>query len=363
LKDQYGNNLNGQKLTVTLAGPGLISVQQDQDGITGAMANRVYADGTANTGNTWQIGIAPDGTAGRLDVTISVGTSVIGVKSLTFYGSYSRLIATPVLIATANGATTQDAVVVCAVDANGTTVPSETIYASSGDTTVASVETSDTGVTGAVTEVLSVASATAIDPTTYVATKAIGCAGFNVIGASQTVKDSAVLTFRNAAAATDATVTTTATIKVGSVTASAVTVAFDKASYSAGSKATVTLTLKDATGRLIGAGPGTSTLAGVLTSSASLQGAALFAANNNLKLGVATADVYMPYANGTVTITGTTGTASTTLESVARGVSLAASATVTASADSTSAQLASLIKKINDLQKLIAKIQKRLGVK
>jgi hypothetical protein len=363
LKNSAGSALNGQKLMVTLDGPGLINVNQDQDGITGAMTNRIYADSTANAGNTWQIGVAPDGTAGKLNVTISVGTTVLGVKSLTFYGAAAKYTASSVLIATANGSATTDAVKVCAVDKNGTAVPGATIYASTGDSTVASVEASDTTAAAAVTEDVDTGSAgTALVPTAYQSAKAIGCAGFTVTGASQTIKDSVVLTFRDAALAADATASTTLTEKVGSATASAAVLAFDKASYSVGSKATVSLTFKDSVGRLVGAGAGTGTLAAALTSSAALQGATLFAADNNLYAGVVTADVYVPWIAGTVSVSGTTGQGAG-LASAGKGVALTASAAVTAGADSTSAQIASLISKINALSKLIAKIQKKLGVK
>jgi hypothetical protein len=63
-----------------------------------------------------------------------------------------------------------------------------------------------------------------------------------------------------------------------------------------------------------------------------------------------------------VTITGTTGQSSN-LDTPVKGLALTKSFKVTAAADSTSAQIASLISKINALSKLIAKIQKKLGVK
>ena len=368
LKDQNGANLNGQKITVTLDGPGLIQVEQNGDGVGAVAANRTYSDNTANTGNVWQIGIAADGTAGRLNVTISVGATVLAVKSVTFYGTAAKYTATAQLVAPTNGSSTNDAVVVCATDKNGNTVPSHTIYAFSGDTSVASVTPSaTTDTTSRVAALIdgTNAAGSGIDygQTTYKAAKGSGCIGFAVNAVNQTLKDSVTITFRDAIAAADATVSTTATVKVGALKALTATVAFDKASYAAGSKATVTLTFKDSVGRLVGAQTGTDFLTGALTSSAALQGAALFSATRpNIFNGAVTADVFMPYYAGTVTITGTTGQASN-LETAAKGVSLAASAAVTAPADSTSAQLASLIKKINDLQKLIAKIQKRLGVK
>jgi hypothetical protein len=67
-----------------------------------------------------------------------------------------------------------------------------------------------------------------------------------------------------------------------------------------------------------------------------------------------TATLFAPASTGDLTISGTAA------NSVAAGVPFAASVKIVSSID---AQIASLITKINALQKLIAKIQKRLGVK
>jgi hypothetical protein len=364
LNNDANTAFNGQKLTVTVEGPGQFGVDvASLDGVTAGRTNRIYADSSANAGNTWQIGIAADGTSGTSKFTIKVGDVVVATKSLVFFGSVSAYTATPVLIATADGVTTTDAVVVCAVDANKNAVPGATIYASSASTTVAAVAATGTTGAAAVLEDLDTGAGSALNPASYQAAKAVGCAGFAVTGVSQTTASSVVLTFRNASTAASSTVTSTATVAVGGVKASTITLTADKASYAAGEKMVLTLTLKDSAGRLIGAGPGVATLDAALKSSASLGGDALFGADNATKLGVKTATVYAPLQGGKVTITGETGVAGTYVATAAAGLALSLTPTVTSENASLLTQIDALNAKIVALNALIAKIMKKLGVK
>jgi len=364
LNNDANTAFNGQKLTVTVEGPGQFGVDVNSlNGVTADRTNRIYADSSSNAGNTWQIGIAADGTSGTSKFTIKVGDVVVATKSLTFYGSVSAYTATPVLIATADGNATTDAVVVCAVDSNKNAVPGATIYASSGSTSVAAVATTGTTVSSAVLEDLDTGAGSALNPASYQAAKAVGCAGFTVTGVSQTTASSVVLTFRNASTAASSTVTTTATVAVGGVKASSITLTADKASYAAGEKMVLTLTLKDSAGRLIGAGPGVATLDAALKASASLGGDALFGADNATKLGVKTATVYAPLQGGKLTITGETGVAGTYVATSAAGVALSLSPTVSDPNAGLLTQIDALNAKIVALNALIAKIMKKLAVK
>jgi hypothetical protein len=364
LNNDANTAFNGQKLTVTVAGPGLFGVDVNSlNGVTADRTSRIYADSSANAGNTWQIGIAADGTAGTSTFTIKVGDVTVATKSLVFFGSVASYTATPVLIATADGVTTTDAVVVCAVDANKNAVPGATIYASSGSTSVASIAATGTTVAAAVLEDLDTGAGSALDPTEYQAAKGVGCAGFAVTGASQTTASSVVMTFRNASTAAASTVTTTATVAVGGVKASSITLTADKASYAAGEKMVLTMTLKDSVGRLIGAGPGVATLDAALKASASLGGDALFGADNATKLGVKTATVYAPLQGGKLTITGETGVAGTYVATAAAGLAISLSPTVSDPNAAILTQIDALNAKIVALNALIAKIMKKLGVK
>ncbi len=258
--------------------------------------------------------IYPDGRSGTGTVTVTVNGVLVSTKKVSFYGAAATYTATTQYIASANGVASTDAVVVCAKDKNGIAVPNSTILATSGATTVATVTSSVATVASAV-----VTSGTI--PTSYVAAKAIGCAGFAVTGLAQTTASSVTITFANATTAP--TVTTSAVVNVGSVAATTVALTSDAATYAAGSKITLTLTFKDSVGRLVAGGVGTGTLAAALASSSSLNGDALFATANASKLGVTTAVVYAPLSAGPVTITGTTGADATYLVTAAQGLALA----------------------------------------
>jgi hypothetical protein len=355
-------------VTATITGAGtLLLSASDSDPSSSAITGRSVSSTVTTLGEAFTVGVAPDGTSGVGTVTITAGTYT-ATKTVTFYGSAASYKATTILNATANGATTNDAVTVCAADSAGIAVPSSTIYAYSGDTTVATVATSGSTVSSAVVEDLNGATGDttplSIDPTLYVSAKAIGCIGFAVVGLSQTTKSSVVLTFGNAATQATSTVTTTATVNVGSVAATTATLTTDKTTYAPGEKMTVTLTLKDSAGRLVGAGPGTGTLSAALTSSASLNGDALFATGNTHKLGVVTISTYAPLAQGPVSFAGKTGTNATYLVTAAQGAALAATVNVVdANQTSLLTQIDALNAKIVALNALIAKIMKKLGVK
>jgi hypothetical protein len=348
-------------VTAAITGAGAVYLNNDNDHTTSALGFGSSISSTvANTGETFYVLVAPNGTSGVATVTITAGTYT-ATKTVTFYGSVAKYTATNVLNPTANGVATTDAVLVCAADSAGVAVPGATIYAYSGDTTVATVETSDA------TEASAIVTSGTV-PTSHVAATAIGCVAFDVTGLSQTTKSSVVLTFGNAATQATSTVTTTSTVNVGSVAATTVTVTTNKATYAPGEKMTVTLTFKDSAGRLVGAGVGTGTLAAALTSSSSLTGDALFGTANASKLGVTQITVYAPLAQGPVIFTGTTGTDATYLVTAAQGVALTATATVTdAAAAAASAaiatSIASLNAKIVALNALIAKIMKRLNIR
>jgi hypothetical protein len=356
VNDGYGNAVNAADVVVTIAGPGLICGANAASGSC-TPAARVVATTSTSAGKAY-INLDADGTAGVATLTFTAGTAVLGTKTVTFYGSAAKYTATTNLNATANGTATTDAVTVCAVDAAGIAVPGATIYAFSGDATVASVETSDA------TETTAITAESGTIPTSFVGKTAVGCVGFDVTGLSQVTKDSVVISFGDAATLALSTVTTTATVKVGSVQAASVALSTDKASYAPGEKMTVTLTWKDAYGRAIGAGVGTGTLAAALTSSASLTGDALFATANTSKLGVTSITAYAPLQQGTVTLTGLTGADTTYLATAIRGIALSASVKVVdANQTSLLTQIDALNAKIVALNALIAKIMKKLGVK
>jgi hypothetical protein len=343
-------------VSATITGPGVIA---GHGTLASATTYGRSIVGTSTSGDFYVL-VKADGTPGVATITIKVGTVTVATETVSFFGAVSKYTATTQLIAKADGSTVGDAVVVCAVDAAGIVLPSETIYAFSGDTAVATVATSASTGAAAVAAITSTPGNSG-----YVAIKGIGCAGFSVTALSQILKSSVVVSFGNATTLAASTVTTTATVNVGSVAATTVTVAFDKASYTPGEAMTATLTFKDAAGRLVGAGPGTGALATTgLVASASIVGAPFFGTSGDVatSLGTATSKLFAPLTAGPVSITGKTGTAATYLVTAAQGITLTATATVSDSAtmSALTTLINSLIAKINALNKLVIKIQKKV---
>ena len=97
LNDASGLPVLAQKLTVTIAGPGLIQVTPNVGTLTGATAGtllspvRAYSDTSAATTNNWMIGLFADGTAGTSTVTIADGSTVIATKAFTFTGAVAAI--------------------------------------------------------------------------------------------------------------------------------------------------------------------------------------------------------------------------------------------------------------------------------
>jgi hypothetical protein len=365
LNDSLKNLMpNGTPVAASITGPGLLALgATQQNSAVGRSLTTVTAGGTGAA----FVSVYRDGTAGVATITITSGTTVIGTETVTFYGVPAKYTATTQLNVKADGSTVGDAVVVCAVDAANVVVPGAEIYAYSGDTTVATVATSATTGSSAVTTATAAAGAN-----NYVALKGIGCAGFSMVGLSQTTKSSVVVTFGNASTLATSTVTTTATVNAGSVAATTVTLALNKTSYAPGEEMTATLTFRDAQGRLVGAGPGTGALATTgLVPSQSMVNSPFFGTTGDVAtaLGTATSKLFAPLSAGPVTITGKTGAGDTGtyLVTAAQGITLTAAATVVAPASVDSANIAalttlvnSLIAKINALNKLVIKIQKKV---
>ena len=355
VNDGYGNPINAQSVSAVVTGPGLLEGSSAASTADGTSSARVVATTTTSAGKA-SFNLDADGAAGVSTVTFSAGSTVLGSKTVTFYGAVAKYTATANVNAVPGTAST-DAVNVSAVDAAGIAIPTETIYAFSSSTTVASVEASDTTASSAVTE-SSVGTANG-----YVSAKAIGTAGFTVTPAAGTTATSVTITFGNAATLALSTVTTTAVVSIGSVEATTVTLTTDKKTYAPGEAVKLTLTYRDSLGRLTGTNAGT-TLIGASASSVSLGGATLPAAGAlATKVGTKTYDVFAPLTGGPVTVTITSGTDGTHLATAARSVASSVTFSVTDPTAALATQIDALNAKIVALNALIAKIMKKLGVK
>jgi hypothetical protein len=312
-----------------------------------------------------------DGSAGKGTITIKGQTSgvTLGTKTVTFYGATASYKATTAKSILAVGANT-GAVTFTAADSasnvlndeftpvGGTT---ETWYAISGDTTIATVASLNY----------------ATDSGTVAVT--------GVKAGSTTV------TIANASTIAAATIKSApVTVRVGSTAVASVKVAFDKATYAPGEKAVITLSLLDATSlavvptdakyELWAAGYALATDIAFtnstsITSETSVALAATTVAGTSTA-GAKTYVVYMPAVAGKVTVTGTLAkTGSTTIApsgtlltaAAIQGTDVTASATVTDSGSAALAAVTALATTVASLKTLIVtltnlvlKIQKKV---
>ena len=167
--------------------------------------------------------IFPDGRSGVGTITTKVNGVLVSTKTVRFYGSVATYAATVVNKHVASsGSATAGAITVKVTDANAIAVPSATVYASVGTSTLATIAAS-------------------------AVTNSSGVASFDVTGVS-TKFGAVTVTFSNASTTAATTVSTTASIGVSSVRAKTVTVGLNKAIYAPGEKITLTLTALDSNG-------------------------------------------------------------------------------------------------------------------
>ncbi len=236
----------------------------------------------ANIANDNIVYIYPDGRTGVGTITVKVNGVLVATKTVKFHGAVASytLVTKNAVLAVGSTSDTQ-VLTVQALDANGVAIPSHTVYVSSGTTTVATVDAAS------------------------VTTSSAGVAAD--IGVNGVAKGSAVITVGNAAG-TAATVSATATISVVAACVSSVALSFDKTSYLPGEKATLSITLKNADAALVGDQEYANLFAtGGITASANLTTVMTAIAATTVS-GVKTFTVYMPLAEGPVSVEGTLGT-------------------------------------------------------
>ena len=356
---------------VTASGACLI-----QEGITGGGYGKVFtltdatadgvlqnAAGTPGTGGTGiRIDVKGDGTGvgGACVVTIEArkhGTTAyttIATKTVTFFGTVATLTATPlvgsIVDVDATGAVTGNAegyaAAISGKDAGGNAVT--LVFGDFTAPTTAQKTAADIDDAAVVAATAGTYGVTAVTVNTPVL----------VIDAADTKTGVKSLTLTHTA--TGLTVTVPFTVGLARATTAVLTT--DKATYLPGEKMTLTLTLKDA-----GAFPvadnatGSAVLAtGGITSNVSLSGDLTTSADVPTVAGKKTWTVYAPLTSGPVVFAGKTGTSATLAPATA--VTLAATVTVSDSAtmSALTTLINSLIAKINALNKLVIKIQKKV---
>jgi trimeric autotransporter adhesin len=336
--------MNGQAISATIEGPGLITLTTGNvAGATGLVrASSLTATDQAATHQS-SLGITGDGTAGKATITVSSGTTVLFTKTVVFYGTVSKLVATQKLsvakasstsggtlgsaVAAPAGTTvlTTPAVIISALDSNGYAVTGLTISAKSSDTTI-------------------IASGSVVESDGTAAGDGYAGAGSYNASVTSTVGgksgSSTTVVFRTLLADGVTYVTSepiTFTLG-GSISTGSVSAALDKASYAVGEAASLVLTVKDSSGNPVfdqdanlwaglGTAPVWSKSVVGLTPSA--------AATTMIKSGKKTYTGYAPALEGDFKLTGALDALT-----VLSGAAVSASATVEGSIATTTASAA-----------------------
>ena len=347
---QSGLGSTGYGKVFTLSDANADGVRQDQAG-------------TAGTGGTGiRIDVKGDGTGigGACVVTVearkegATAYTTVATKTITFFGTvaslgYTALVGS-ILDTEATGALTGNAAgyaaVITAKDAGGNAVT-----LAFGDFTA---PTAAQKATADITDAAVVAATAG----TYGGTTIVADVPVLVIDPTDTKTGVKSLTLTHTVTGLKVTVPFT----VGLARATTAVLSTDKATYLPGEKITLTLTLKDA-GAFATAdnATGTDLLAtGGITSNVSLVGDTTTATAVPTVGGKKTWTLYAPLSAGPIVFSGKTGTSATLAPATA--VTLAATATVSdsASMQSLTTLINSLIAKINALSKLVTKIQKKV---
>ena len=219
------------------------------------------------------------GKTGTATITLSIHGTVFATKQITFTGTTTKYVGGTQVFSTLPVGST-NSVAITGADADGNATGSATVYAVSSDTSVATVGTAGT---------------------TSVSTVAV----LGVKAGTATIK------LCDTASCTSATKTGEFKVTVGAVTADKVVVALTPDAPTPGEKVTVTLTATNA-GLPIGNGTYSLLSSTGLTTSLTVTGSTL-PTNDSVTVvdGKATYIFYAPVGSGTLTVSGTEGTATT----------------------------------------------------
>jgi hypothetical protein len=307
-----------------------------------------------NSDDSLTVHVRPDGTAGTATISVSTPSVTFPSKTLVFYATAPTTMVAAALNSTLAVGSNDLALSVVAKDANGNAWAG-TLYTYSGTLTTIS----DTGTS-----------------CSYVAANSRHECTLTGVAAG-----TAAITVRNAAAASAGASTTVSsnavTMTVSTSSAATVKLAFDKATYAPGEKATLLVSVLDSAGKSVparawtdlfatggislstAAGNGSDTTTAVSFSTYSLASLALGTSTDPIKAYT----LYMPASGGTLKATATGGSALP----LAGQVEVSASATVTdsgaaalAAVTALATQVASLRTLITTLTNLVLKIQKKV---
>jgi hypothetical protein len=344
-----GSVYSGGTLYAYMTGPG----QLDIDGTTDVRSESISNDGTH------YINVSGDGTSGVGTVNIYIiladGVTKVDLpsKKVSFYGSVAKLTATVVRgIATASTTTgdcggltdctyatlaEKPAVVITATDANGVKIPGLTVTGTTADATIVAASTVG---------------------------EATGGTDFNGLGSYNASITGGVVVGKTTTVTYSTVVSALVTIKSEPVTIAnagtpaTVTWALDKTSYAPGAPVVITVTAKDAAGNAVGDNTYSTLFAGATVLGGAITGSTP-AASVELVGGKATYTAYAPGTSGSYVISNKLGAS---VPAALQGTSLTGTVVVGASAEMSAVTtlINSLIAKINALNKLVIKIQKKV---
>jgi hypothetical protein len=332
LNDANGVAINGQSISATISGPGLITATAGNGVGAQGTARAVSITAAAQTTNQFRIGISADGTRGVSTITVLRGTTVIATKTVTFYGAVATLTATQSASIMRSGRTaastvsdfvlggsdaaqpaataitraTATNIAIVAKDVDGNVVPGLTVTADISDVAVIS-DVTITPCTGTALTVCASGAGNWIASTT----PAIG----GVSGAKATV------TFKTPNPLVPGGFITTAALPFslgGTALGGTVTMTLNKATYEPGERMVITYTAKDAAGNPVRDW----TAVADPSSNKNVSGLAggIFVAGSEIIGDEAGEYVYAPVSPGAFTLTLATGTAT--------GAEITATATV-----------------------------------
>jgi len=374
----------GHKVTASVSGSGFVLVDN-----SGAAANGTSRSSTATltagTENVAWVHISGDGTAGTGTIGLTVTDAVSGVttalpsKTVTFYGSVTKLAVTTTNFTIGKAGSTTGGAAAARVSANeigdstntsstvtsGTTTPAFIVTATDSGSrnvttgSVPTVKSSDANVVSGGTCILDDGSNADYSATRSNANStSVGVYNCNFSSAANAASGSkATLTISVAdpASTTGGTLTTTLAVTIGG-SISTETVAFNSPSYAPGDAMVITRTAKDSAGNPVFDGAGAGAVSFNKAVGGTAPGAGVYIGGVSASAtSVAKSKVFAPSIPGALTASMTGGDAAATVRT--------ASSTVTDANAGLLTQIDALNAKIVALNALIAKIMKKLGVK
>ena len=323
--------------TAVITGPGVLQLLNNADTAGNSTGRSLISIGADDD---YQVGIFGDGTTGTATVTVTAG-SFTKTITVIFYGVAKTLTATQVLKR--------------APSAGGTL--GDTASATTAAATVKVVDASGNPVIGVAPTVVS-ATTSVIGSGVCSASDATGVSFCSVTSAANTAGLTAAVTFKTTVSGVDV-VSNALTYTLGGALAK-YTWAFDKATYTAGSKMTIVITGVDATGAATFDGPKDIFETAITPSASVTYSSAADLTSVTFVDGKAEIIMFAPLAAGPFSVT---AGIDPTLQTAMGATTATVATTVTDASSAISTSIAALNAKIVALNALIVKIMKRLNIK